>query len=128
MEVEQIINQIDEDGNGGMFSLVVFSTHSYLGLPEIDPDEFIEGFRRSGRCTYSAEDVLRALSVISQSDTHVELRGTGAISVDGLVEFIMKHSPEKPSREELYALISALPIDRKTNTFAYEHFVATMIN
>ena len=95
---------------------------------EVDPDEFIEGFRRSGRCKYSSDDVLRAFSIISRADPNAELRGTGTISIDGLFDFILKFAPEKPTREELDVLLQALPIDPKTNTFTYEHFVATMIN
>eukprot|EP00770_Monocercomonoides_exilis_P013637 MONOS_13584.1-p1 / transcript=MONOS_13584.1 / gene=MONOS_13584 / organism=Monocercomonoides_exilis_PA203 / gene_product=Calmodulin / transcript_product=Calmodulin / location=Mono_scaffold00849:20847-21606(-) / protein_length=220 / sequence_SO=supercontig / SO=protein_coding / is_pseudo=false len=110
-EMERIINQIDEDGNG-----------------EIDPEEFIEGFRRSGRCKYSSEEVLHALSVVSRTDSDPSLRGTGTVSVDCIIEFLQKYAPDPPSDEELKDLMKALPIDNRTKTFTYEHFVATMIN
>lgn len=72
--------------------------------------------------------MLHALSVISRADTDASLRGSGTVSVDGLVDFINKYSPEKPTEEEMKDLLKALPIDNKTKTFTYEHFVATMIN
>ncbi|KAA6380931.1 MAG: hypothetical protein EZS28_023543 [Streblomastix strix] len=110
-DMERIINQIDEDGNG-----------------EIDPDEFIEGFRRAGRCKYRKEEVQKAFDIMSRSDPQIHLQGTGTISVEGMLDFINKFSPEIPPDDEMRELLKALPIDPKTKTFTYENFIATMIN
>ncbi|KAK2964168.1 hypothetical protein BLNAU_699 [Blattamonas nauphoetae] len=110
-EMERIINSIDEDGNG-----------------EIDPEEFIEGFRRAGKCKYTADEVQHAFKVMSKTDPRDELRGTGTISVECMVQFIQKFLPETKEEEELLEMMGALPIDKKTKTFSYESFISTMIN
>ncbi|KAJ4463091.1 hypothetical protein PAPYR_354 [Paratrimastix pyriformis] len=97
-ELEQIIDEIDEDGSG-----------------EIDPQEFIAGFRSKGKCKYDANTVKRSF--------HAFAARPGRITTKEIESALKTYCQDRTTPEEITMLSKVLARDQLREDVDYESLI-----